>query len=67
MKNYGKSTLKVHRLLDGFSRALDTENDPENHEKVCKKYLKSAPVFRRIQSSFRYQLPKMIPKIMKKE
>ena len=24
MKKYAKGTLKVHRLLDGFSRALDT-------------------------------------------
>ncbi len=33
-EKYETSTLKVHRFLDGFSRALDTENDPKNREKV---------------------------------
>ena len=31
VKKYEKGTLKVHRFLDGFSRALDTESDPKNH------------------------------------
>ena len=55
MKKYEKGTLKVHRFLDGFSRALDTESDPKNHEKVWKKYLKSGPVTSRFQSSFSYR------------
>ena len=55
MKMYEKSSLKLHRFLDGFSRALDTENDPKNLEKVWKKYLKSGAVSNRFQSSFSYR------------
>ena len=34
MKKYEKGTLKVDRFVSNFSRALATENDPKNHEKV---------------------------------
>ena len=67
MKKYEKGTLKVDRCVSWFSRALATENDPKNHEKVWKKYLKSGPVHKLIQSSFRYRKwPQKSWKSMKK-